>query len=581
MRKALAPLLMAMLFVAACGGGGDNPPAANTPPVTPPVTQAPQVLTGIFVDAPVEGITFVSGAQTGATDASGSFKFEAGGTVQFKVGKVVLGEAPAKTLMTPVDLVKAVDATATVADSRVVQIVQFLMTCNANPPASTTMSILAVTAAAAQNEAAVDLSQAPVNVTAILGRIVPAKTPVTTVDAAAHIQGILAALGAPKTGAFAAVDSATNPTLGIVVSVTANAVGNAFVVTGKAVSMQGATWDIIGTMTTDGAFQATGTGTGAAPPANMTLAGSMTAATQLTITASFTQNGAPKQIPLTFEKAVAPAAAAVGKFGLPSDPGVPPVAGDVVHMAAGLIIKADGTLDAHLVQGQVTGVAALAQVYNSRYAGLLGVVTGAGNIIAIGGIPGDPDVNVLGEGFIFPGTASSPIVIVSGALNAAGTAVAANMTAAELDGGVVATKPLAFAQTGNALAGVYRGTHSDTAPGLPSTFTFGVNNDNSVHGFAMFLRQRPALIQQTPFLLDGVVDPTTGALAPPPGFNLGGLGTVAAFPGLVMMDNEAATNITPGTFSGTITAATGTTSGSWQTGPGVLTTGTFSGSLVP
>ena len=97
----------------------------------------------------------------------------------------------------------------------------------------------------------------------------------------------------------------------------------------------------------------------------------------------------------------------------------------------------------------------------------------------------------------------------------------------------------------------------------------------------MFLRQRPADIQQTPYLLDGVADPATGVLAPPLGFDIGALGVVAAFPGLVMTDQEGGTGLTPGTFAGSIISTTGLTNGTWQTGPGVLTTGTFTGNLLP
>src|SRR6185369_1101916 len=131
-----------------------------------------------------------SGAQTGVTDAAGTFKFEAGGTVQFKVGNVTIGQAPAKALMTPLDLVKAVDATATVTDPRVTQIVQFLMTVDASPTAAK-MTIPAVVVTAAQSETAVNLSQAPVDVAPILARLVPTKVPVATATALAHIQATL------------------------------------------------------------------------------------------------------------------------------------------------------------------------------------------------------------------------------------------------------------------------------------------------------------------------------------------------------------------------------------------------------
>src|ERR1044072_3355885 len=106
-------LLMAVSTLSACGGDGGIDPAntshnstANLIAVTTPAL----VQTGIFVDAPVAGLTFVSGALSGITDAAGTFMFEAGGTVQFKVGNIVLGQAPGKSIMTPLDIVKADDS---------------------------------------------------------------------------------------------------------------------------------------------------------------------------------------------------------------------------------------------------------------------------------------------------------------------------------------------------------------------------------------------------------------------------------------------------------------------------------------
>src|SRR5262249_22449547 len=152
MRKSFLtwPLMLALGFtLAACGGKAkgsdgntDNQPSPNAVPSTV------SVASGIFVDAPVEGLTFVSGAQTGVTNASGQFKFETGGTVHFKLGSVVLGQAQAKAIMTPLDLVQAVSPSATETDPRVVQMVQFLMTVNSNPSTAITMSIPAIVAEA-------------------------------------------------------------------------------------------------------------------------------------------------------------------------------------------------------------------------------------------------------------------------------------------------------------------------------------------------------------------------------------------------------------------------------------------------
>ena len=210
------------------------------------------------------------------------------------------------------------------------------------------------------------------------------------------------------------------------VSVLSNAVGNGFDVAGKAVSTSGDTWDLAGTMTTDGAFQATGTGTGAVPPANMTLAGSMTAATQISATASFTLNNVAKNVPLTLEKAVA-AAAAPGKFALATDPGVTNAA-QIQHMAANLAILANGTVSASLIEGEVTGIAVLAPVLGARYVLFSGVITSTGGIIAIGGMPGAGETTISRNA-----TPPSSVALLTGTVTAAGAS--ATIKALDITGG--------------------------------------------------------------------------------------------------------------------------------------------------
>ena len=599
-------ILVMALSIAACGGGGSNPAPATdttqtttptdttttttttTPTPTPPSTTAPitpsppsvttnpavVVKTGIFVDAPVEGLSFVSGGQTGVTDASGTFRFEAGANVKFMIGNVVIGQAPATALMTPLDLVKNVDAAATISDARVIQITQFLMTVDSSATLAK-MTIPASVVAAASNETAVDLSQAPVDIAPILTRLTT-HTLVTVAAATAHLQGATTAFTAAQiTGTFAGLDSTAAPKLGLMLSMKPNLAGDAFDVTGTAAQIAGATWSIAGTMTTGGVLTATGTGTGASPPANMTITGAMTAVGQITASASLSPTALP--VPILLDKAVAQTA--TGKFALPADAGVATVAGDLVHVGADINILADGSVSAHVVRGQITGVVALLQVYSTHFAGLNGIVTANGNIVAFGGLPD------AGDAFNLNGkvtTVVSPVTFFIGSFNAVAGTAAIKMTANDLNAFTPAVTTLSFVKAANAFVGVFQGTHTDTAPGLPSTFTFGVNNDNSAHGFAMFLIDKgpPKGILQTPFLLEGTVNPATGALAPPPApFNIGALGTAAAFPGLVMFDNEAAINLTPGTFAGTIAA--GAVSGTWQTGPGVLLTGTFTGPMLP
>jgi hypothetical protein len=76
----------------ACGGGGGG-------------GDGPAVADGQFVDSAVSGVSYLSGDQSGVTDADGMFHYEVGKTVRFSIGDVVLGEATGKAIMTPVDLV--------------------------------------------------------------------------------------------------------------------------------------------------------------------------------------------------------------------------------------------------------------------------------------------------------------------------------------------------------------------------------------------------------------------------------------------------------------------------------------------
>jgi hypothetical protein len=259
-------------------------------------------------------------------------------------------------------------------------------------------------------------------------------------------------------------------------------------------------------------------------------------------------------------------------------------------VAAGLTIKPDGSVDMHLAHSIIISPGPVAASFTGMYAGLSGVVTSAGNIIAIGGIPGDPDANVSGNTALGPRVpAPSTITVLTGAIS--GTAISANMTTLPLFVGTPATAtPLTFAQTTNANAGVYAGTHNDPGTrGIPSTWTFGVNADNSVHGFAMFLRAKavppiPPFIA-TPFMIDGTMD-VAGTLGLPAGFILSPVQGQILNPGLVMTDQTGLTTATPGTFSGTIGAITGAAGGTWQTATvppvaAALTTGSFTGSQLP
>src|SRR5512143_2478482 len=588
MRKALLPLLFALVAVlalTAChkGGSSETPAATtnpdNTNPTTnpgtttnpPTTTPAIQVFSGVFVDQPVEGLTFISGAQTGTTDAAGAFKYEAGGTVQFRLGNVILGQAPGKALITPVDLVQAIDSAATITDPRVVQIAQFLMTVNANLITDPTMSMSSFAATNAASVTSVQLSATPLDqasLTGLLGAIVPAKILVTPAEALAHLQTAFATLAAPKSGVFAALDSTANPQPGLRLTVTPNQVGDAFNVGGVAVSFDGSTWNIAGTLTLNGSLQAFGGGNGTPAPANMTITGSVASATQLTASVSVTLNNVPKQFSLVLEKATAPAAAS--NLALAADPGVTN-ATQIQHIAADLRILADGQINGHIVEGEETGLP-LAVSQGGRYATLTGVVTSTGNVIAMGGLPG------TSETFLSRSTAPAPsVVFLTGTANIDGT-VSATVKSSGLTTGALTIPPLSFVTATNPFVGLYVGKHTDpkpVPPDFPSTVAFGVNNNGSAHGYARFFVGRVNQ-PESDDLLDGTVDAGGVLGIPPAPFPPTGLNAILGnpgVPGLVMTNDDGATAPQfPGSMGGTITAGS-VTGGAWTTGP-VIASGT-------
>ena len=97
--KCLEWLVPAVLALAACGGSDEAPTAA-----------APSVIvtgsaTGVLSDAAVGGVSYTtSSGVTGTTAADGSYKFNPGDTVTFKLGALTLGTATATGIITPMEL---------------------------------------------------------------------------------------------------------------------------------------------------------------------------------------------------------------------------------------------------------------------------------------------------------------------------------------------------------------------------------------------------------------------------------------------------------------------------------------------
>ncbi|MEZ5535057.1 MAG: hypothetical protein R3F02_05470 [Thiolinea sp.] len=78
-------LFSSVILLSACGGGSDS----SNDPVT-------ETLTGVFIDAPVEGLGYQTPNHQGKTNDKGEFTYDTGETVTFFFNGIDLGSAPAQ-----------------------------------------------------------------------------------------------------------------------------------------------------------------------------------------------------------------------------------------------------------------------------------------------------------------------------------------------------------------------------------------------------------------------------------------------------------------------------------------------------
>jgi hypothetical protein len=110
MPGAVLAVALACSLLAACGGSDSSPAPLATPAPAP-------ILTGVFLDAAVEGLEYTTPSNTTKTltTATGGFSCTAGESISFFAGGLALGSAPCSATITPLQLV----GTADVKDTRV------------------------------------------------------------------------------------------------------------------------------------------------------------------------------------------------------------------------------------------------------------------------------------------------------------------------------------------------------------------------------------------------------------------------------------------------------------------------------
>ena len=112
-KKSWIPVLSTVFVVglAACDSGGEK--ALDTSSSSSASSSATAVkrtiptgpATGILVDSPVSGVAFAAtSGKSGTTDGKGSFNFNHGDKIEFKLGSLTLGNIPGSQIVTPIEL---------------------------------------------------------------------------------------------------------------------------------------------------------------------------------------------------------------------------------------------------------------------------------------------------------------------------------------------------------------------------------------------------------------------------------------------------------------------------------------------
>lgn len=96
------PVILFSSLLAACGGGsggGDG----DSPNISLPDAQA---ASGVFLDSPVQGLTYQTPTYSGVTDGDGRFQYSEGEDVTFTLFGNTLGPIPAAQAVTPFDFIE-------------------------------------------------------------------------------------------------------------------------------------------------------------------------------------------------------------------------------------------------------------------------------------------------------------------------------------------------------------------------------------------------------------------------------------------------------------------------------------------
>lgn len=139
--KLVMGVILITIICISCGGGGGDP-------VPIPPTQSPKE--GVFLDSAVEGIGYNTDTKNGLTDSDGTFTYQEGEIIKFTIGDILIGQALAKEILTPIDLVEGANDET---NPTVTNICRFLQTLDNDNNLDNGISIIEAVRNAAKGEA--------------------------------------------------------------------------------------------------------------------------------------------------------------------------------------------------------------------------------------------------------------------------------------------------------------------------------------------------------------------------------------------------------------------------------------------
>jgi hypothetical protein len=267
--------------LSACGGGGSSSPVTKT---------------GYFIDSAVAGLEYTSGSTTGITGADGSFQYEEGKPVTFKIGSMNLGSVTVKSnRIFPVDLVSgAADET----DTKVSLMAQILQTLDSDGNPSNGITITDKTRKA-MNQAIEVASADPTQTAAAINQLLanatadratgPANALVNSADAKSHLNAnLIKEFAGNWTGSFTGNDSGTCQVtvsqIGLIGGTCTSTLAGSFTISGRIKSS--GSWQ-----NASGATAASSSTTTSSTTSTVTSNGSGSASTGAVFDGSFTRAG--------------------------------------------------------------------------------------------------------------------------------------------------------------------------------------------------------------------------------------------------------------------------------------------------